>query len=69
NFLQVSVDYLISGEKNQSSFIQENNDVIYYHEQGELQQEILRVSKELNIKNRTKLLAYAYELEADESKS
>jgi transcriptional regulator with XRE-family HTH domain len=68
-YLQVTVDYLISGENYRSSFIQENNDEIYNQENGELQQEILRVSKSLSTKNRTKLLAYAYELEADESKS
>jgi len=67
-YLQVSVDYLVSGTEHQPIYLKENEVKNYVNANDELWKEIIRISGTLNIKNRTKLLAYAYELESTESK-
>lgn len=67
-YLKVSVDYLVNGAITTPLYLQENDELHYSQSKDELQNEIIRISGILSIKNKTKLLSYAYELESSQSK-
>ena len=67
-YLGVSVDYLVLGHDFQSFKVNEPYNETDVYSRDQLDFEIIRVSRTLGIKNKTKLLSFAYELESSESK-
>lgn len=68
NALNVSIDFLVSGTEPKSLTIEEES-FLYSNNSSNLENEIFRVSKSLNLKHKTQLLAFAYELEDRENKN
>lgn len=64
--LNVSLDTLILGED--AFLISENQAPEYIPQDLEMQRAVNEIFPKLTIKNKTKLLAYAYELEASEKR-
>lgn len=67
SYLSVSVDYLINGENSTSEYIVSDQAQVYQSDNENVTKELIRIYQQLSLRNKTKLLAFAYELEAIES--
>lgn len=69
SYLNVSVEYLINGNERPPYLINEPDQQVNNNASAGIDSEILRILKKLGTKNKTILLAKAYELEEKENDS
>lgn len=67
-YLDVTINYLIDGKETQVNIINEDTTTNHYNSIQGLELEIIRVLRKLDTKNKTILLAKAYELEEKTNK-
>ncbi len=65
-YLDVSVDYLVTGKTAFPSYVSEADGALYRSSDNEMLKEIVRIFDVIDIQGKTRLLSSAYELESKE---